>query len=117
MTNSRPSTISTVELVADEERKMIEAYGVWVEKSLYGRRYMGVERATFLIGARRPHRRHLAQGRVKGHAEAVLEAVLRALNGLAEPVSGLDLPLRDSLTTAYPSCVQAAQQVRHAKLC
>jgi peroxiredoxin Q/BCP len=65
----------TVELAADEERKAIEAYGVWVEKSLYGRRYMGVERATFLIG---PDGRIAAlwrKVRVKGHAQAVLETV------------------------------------------
>jgi peroxiredoxin Q/BCP len=39
-----------VELVADEERNTLEAYGVWAEKSMYGRKYMGVERATYLIG-------------------------------------------------------------------
>ena len=36
-------------LLADTERQLIEAYGVWVEKSMYGRKYMGIERATFLI--------------------------------------------------------------------
>src|SRR5688572_14355228 len=40
-----------IDLVADEERKTLEAYGVWVEKSMYGRKYMGVERSTFLIDA------------------------------------------------------------------
>src|SRR3546814_3040950 len=38
-------------LGSDPEGRMLEAYGVWVEKSLYGRKYMGIERATFLIGA------------------------------------------------------------------
>ena len=39
-----------VVLAADPDRKAIEAYGVWAEKSMYGRKYMGVERSTFLIG-------------------------------------------------------------------
>ena len=37
-------------LLCDEEKKMVEAYGVWVEKSMYGRKYMGTERSTFIIG-------------------------------------------------------------------
>jgi peroxiredoxin Q/BCP len=64
-----------VELAADEERKTIEAYGVCVEKSLYGRLYMGVERATFLIGADGRIAGIWRKVRVKGHAQAVLEAV------------------------------------------
>ncbi|TIT65064.1 MAG: peroxiredoxin, partial [Mesorhizobium sp.] len=68
----------TVDLVADEERKVIEAYRVWVEKTMYGRKYMGVERATFLIGKDGRIARIWRQVRVKGHAEEVLEAV-RAL--------------------------------------
>ncbi|MGP2492657.1 peroxiredoxin [Mesorhizobium sp. PUT5] len=67
-----------VDLVADEEREAIEAYGLWVEKKLYGRTYMGVERATFLIGADGRIVRIWRKVKVKGHAEAVLEAV-RAL--------------------------------------
>ncbi|MEW6632944.1 MAG: peroxiredoxin [Pseudomonadota bacterium] len=68
----------TVDLVADEERKVIEAYHLWVEKTMYGRKYMGVERATFLIGKDGRIVRIWRQVRVKGHAEEVLEAV-RAL--------------------------------------
>jgi peroxiredoxin Q/BCP len=68
----------TVDLVADEERKVIEAYHLWVEKTMYGRKYMGVERATFLIGSDGRIARIWRNVRVKGHAEAVLEAV-RAL--------------------------------------
>ncbi|TIS53369.1 MAG: peroxiredoxin [Mesorhizobium sp.] len=68
----------TVDLVADEERKVIEAYRLWVEKTMYGRKYMGVERATFLIGRDGRIARIWRQVRVKGHAEEVLEAV-RAL--------------------------------------
>ncbi|WP_296744586.1 peroxiredoxin [Mesorhizobium sp.] len=68
----------TVDLVADEERRVIEAYHLWVEKTMYGRKYMGVERATFLIGKDGRIARVWRQVRVKGHAEEVLEAV-RAL--------------------------------------
>ncbi|UVK44988.1 peroxiredoxin [Mesorhizobium sp. AR07] len=68
----------TIDLAADEERKVIEAYHLWVEKSMYGRKYMGVERATFLIGADGRIARIWRKVRVKGHAEEVLEAV-RAL--------------------------------------
>ncbi|PBB31121.1 peroxiredoxin [Mesorhizobium sp. M1A.F.Ca.IN.020.06.1.1] len=68
----------TLDLVADEERKAIEAYHLWVEKTMYGRKYMGVERATFLIGQDGRIARIWRKVRVKGHAEEVLEAV-RAL--------------------------------------
>jgi peroxiredoxin Q/BCP len=68
----------TVDLVADEEHKVIEAYHLWVEKTMYGRKYMGVERATFLIGKDGRIVRVWRKVRVKGHAEEVLEAV-RAL--------------------------------------
>lgn len=68
----------TVDLVADEERKVIEAYHLWVEKTMYGRNYMGVERATFLIGKDGRIARVWRKVRVKGHADEVLEAV-RAL--------------------------------------
>lgn len=65
----------TVALAADEERKVIEAYGVWVEKQMYGRSYMGVERATFLIDRDGRIAEIWRKVRVKGHADAVLEAV------------------------------------------
>jgi len=61
-------------LVSDEERKAIEAYGLWVEKQMYGRHYMGVERSTFLIDETGKIVRVWAKVRVKGHAEAVLAA-------------------------------------------
>ena len=61
-------------LVSDEERKAIEAYGLWVEKQMYGRHYMGVERSTFLIDEAGKIVRVWAKVRVKGHAEAVLAA-------------------------------------------
>ena len=62
-------------LVSDEERKAIEAYGLWVERQMYGRHYMGVERSTFLIDEAGKIVRVWAKVRVKGHAEAVLAAV------------------------------------------
>lgn len=65
-------------LAADEDGRMIEAYGVWVEKSLYGRQYMGIERATFLIDPKGVVRRAWRKVKVPGHAEAVLAAVREA---------------------------------------
>jgi peroxiredoxin Q/BCP len=65
----------TVDLAADEERKVIDAYNLWVEKQMYGRSYMGVERATFLIGRDGRIAAIWRKVRVKGHAEAVLQAV------------------------------------------
>jgi peroxiredoxin Q/BCP len=62
-------------LAADEDRKAIEAYGVWGEKSMYGRKYMGVLRTTFLIGPDRRIAEVWENVKVKGHAEAVLAAV------------------------------------------
>ncbi len=67
-----------VRLLADEERKTLADYGVWVEKSMYGRKYMGVERSTFLIDGAGKIARIWRKVKVKGHAEEVLEAV-RAL--------------------------------------
>jgi thioredoxin-dependent peroxiredoxin len=61
-------------LLADESKKMLEAYGVWVEKSMYGRKYMGVERTTFLIGADGRIARVWNKVKVDGHADEVLEA-------------------------------------------
>ncbi|WP_223477954.1 peroxiredoxin [Oricola indica] len=63
-----------VTLVADEDRNALEAYGVWVEKSMYGRKYMGVERSTFLIDSTGKIARIWRKVKVKGHAEDVLEA-------------------------------------------
>lgn len=71
----REKHVLTVALAADEERKAIEVYGVWVEKQMYGRSYMGVERTTFLIGRDGRIAQIWRKVRIKGHAEAVLEAV------------------------------------------
>ena len=54
---------------------MAEAYGVWVEKRMYGRVYMGIERSTFLIDEDGRIARIWRKVRVKGHAEAVLDAL------------------------------------------
>ncbi len=64
-----------VRLLSDEDGKTIEDYGVWVQKKLYGREYMGIERATFLIDGEGAIRHVWHKVKVKGHAEAVLEAV------------------------------------------
>lgn len=61
-------------LGSDEDGVVCEAYGTWVMKKLYGREYMGVERATFLIDGSGLIRRVWRNVKVKGHAEQVLEA-------------------------------------------
>ena len=68
----------TVILASDEPGDVTEAFGVWGEKSMYGRTYMGVERATFLIDGAGVVRRAWRKVRVKDHAAEVLAAV-RAL--------------------------------------
>jgi peroxiredoxin Q/BCP len=65
----------TFPLVSDEDGKVCEKYGTWVEKSLYGRKYMGIERATFLIDATGTVRRIWHKVKVPGHVEEVLDAV------------------------------------------
>ena len=64
-----------IALIADEDKTMLEAYGVWTEKSRYGRKYMGVERTTFLIDGAGKIARVWNKVKVPGHAEEVLEAV------------------------------------------
>jgi peroxiredoxin Q/BCP len=61
-------------LASDEEHGMLEAYGVWAEKSMYGRKYMGVERTTILIGTDGRIARIWPKVKVDGHAEEVLAA-------------------------------------------
>ena len=62
-------------LASDAEGDVCERYGVWVEKSMYGKTYMGIERATFLIGGDGVVRREWRKVKVPGHVDAVLEAV------------------------------------------
>jgi peroxiredoxin Q/BCP len=68
----------SVILAADEDTALANLYGVWKEKSMYGRTYMGVERTTFLIGADGRIARIWPKVKVAGHAEEVLES-LKAL--------------------------------------
>ena len=65
----------TISLAADEDGAMLERYGVWVEKSMYGRTYMGVDRTTFLIGADGAVKQVWRKVKVPGHVDAVLKAV------------------------------------------
>lgn len=64
-----------VELGADPEGGMVESYGVWIEKTLYGRQYMGIDRATFVIDGEGVIRHIWRKVKVSGHAAQVLEAV------------------------------------------
>lgn len=61
-------------LASDEEKAMLEAYGVWVEKSMYGKKYMGIERTTVLIDRDGRIAKIWPKVKVPGHAEEVLEA-------------------------------------------
>ena len=62
------------ELLSDEDKKVCELFDVWKEKSMYGRKYMGVERSTFLIDGGGVLRQEWRKVKVPGHADAVLEA-------------------------------------------
>jgi len=68
----------TITLASDEEGEMMEDYGVWILKKLYGREYMGIQRATFLIGKNGDIIEIWPKVRVKGHVDAVLAAVKTA---------------------------------------
>jgi thioredoxin-dependent peroxiredoxin len=65
-------------LGSDAEGKAVEAYGVWVEKSMYGRKYMGIERATYLIDGAGRIAKVWRKVKVTGHAADVLKAVQAA---------------------------------------
>jgi peroxiredoxin Q/BCP len=62
-------------LVSDEDRRICKAYGVWKEKSMYGRKYMGVERTTFIIGPDGTIKKVFRKVKPGGHAEEVLGAI------------------------------------------
>ena len=64
----------SVDLASDEDHAVATAFGVWVEKSMYGKKYMGVERATYLIGNGGRIAAIWRKVKVPGHAEAVLAA-------------------------------------------
>jgi peroxiredoxin Q/BCP len=62
-------------LLSDPEGIVCEAYGVWKEKSLYGRKFMGIERTTFVIGPTGKIQEVYSKVKVPGHVKAVLEAL------------------------------------------
>ena len=62
-----------VPLISDEDGRISDAFGTWVQKSMYGRKYMGMERSTYLIGADGRVLREWRKVKVTGHAEEVLE--------------------------------------------
>jgi peroxiredoxin Q/BCP len=62
-------------LLADAEHKAAETYGVWKEKNMYGRKYMGVERTTFVIDPKGVIKKIFPKVKVEGHAEEVLAAI------------------------------------------
>ena len=64
----------SVPLVSDEDGRISQAFGTWVEKSMYGRKYMGMERATYLIGADGRVLKAWRKVKVPGHAAEVLKA-------------------------------------------
>jgi peroxiredoxin Q/BCP len=64
-----------VPLASDEDGRISDAFGTWVQKSMYGRKYMGMERSTFLIGADGEVMKEWRKVKVPGHAQEVLAAV------------------------------------------
>lgn len=62
-------------LISDTDGKICEAFGVWIEKSMYGRKYMGIDRATFIIGADGKIKSVWRKVKVPGHIEDVLSAL------------------------------------------
>ena len=63
-----------VKLASDTDGSVCEAFGTWIEKSMYGRKYMGIDRATFLINRDGTIHRIWRKVKIPGHAEEVLEA-------------------------------------------
>ena len=62
-------------LVSDENKKIVEKYGVWAEKSMYGRKYMGVLRTTFIINPKGKLVKIYDKVKVEGHTEAIIEDI------------------------------------------
>ncbi|HEY8434114.1 MAG TPA: peroxiredoxin, partial [Sphingomicrobium sp.] len=67
-----------VPLISDQDGKISDAFGTWVQKSMYGRKYMGMERATYLIAADGRVVKAWRKVKVPGHAQEVLEAARAA---------------------------------------
>lgn len=62
-------------LLSDEDKKVVEKYGVWKEKSMYGKKYMGIERTTFIIGKDGKIKNIFPKVKVTGHAQEVLSLI------------------------------------------
>jgi peroxiredoxin Q/BCP len=71
----------TFPLASDEDHSVAERYGSWVEKSMYGKKYMGIDRSTFLIGADGKVAKAWRKVSVTGHVDQVLEAVRKHTGG------------------------------------
>jgi thioredoxin-dependent peroxiredoxin len=65
-------------LLADEDHAISEAYGVWIEKSMYGKKYMGIDRTTFIIGPDGTVKKVFPKVKVAGHADQVRQALTAA---------------------------------------
>ena len=78
LSNFRDKQDLTVDLLSDAETDLSERLGVWKEKQMYGKSFMGLERSTFLYGADGKLLREWRKVKVKGHAEEVLEALREA---------------------------------------
>lgn len=65
----------TFTLLSDEKKELVQKYGVWKEKSMYGKKYMGVERTTFILDGEGKIRKIFNKVKVPGHNEEVLEAL------------------------------------------
>ena len=63
-------------LLADEEHKLAEAFDVWKEKSMYGKKYMGIERSTFILNSKKEIEKEWRKVKVKGHVDEVLSFLL-----------------------------------------
>ena len=62
-------------LLSDEDKRVVEKYGVWKEKSMYGRKYMGIERTTFIIGADGKVKKIYPKVKVNGHVDDILKTL------------------------------------------
>jgi thioredoxin-dependent peroxiredoxin len=69
-------------MVADMDHKVAEDYGVWAEKSMYGRKYMGIDRTTFLIGPDGKIKKIFRKVKPEGHADEVYEALSSLPEGI-----------------------------------
>lgn len=102
-------------LLADPEHSLLEAYGVWTEKSLYGRKFMGIVRSTFAVGADGRVSHVWPKVKPAGHAEEVLAALTSKVTaapakaGKAKPTAGSGKP-----ATKTPASTKAASKTSAA---